>query len=135
MNKTKVAFMTTLLGSVFALTACQSTPQNKHADEKQHHGKHQMKKDGEHRNHKQRQQLTPEQRAEWQAKREQRQQQQEKIRQDRQQQRALIEKACEGKKVGQTVNVQWQQRTIQGKCEVRFTPDKSQFKRQTNPTT
>lgn len=132
MNKTKVAFMTTLLGSMFALTACQSTPPSKYANERHHHGKYQMQRDGEYRDHKQRQQLTPEQRKEWQAKRDQRQHQQGKIRQERQQQRALIEKACVGKKAGQTVNVRWQQRTIQGKCEMRFSPEKSQYKRQSN---
>jgi len=124
MNKTKIVLMTTLLGSVLGLAACQSTTPAEQSMNRDHH-----------RHHMQRAPLTPEQRAEWQAKREQRSEQREQMRQEHQAQRAQIEQACQGKRIGERVNVQWNKRVIEGTCEVRFTPDKSQFKRQANPTT
>lgn len=124
MNKTKIVLMTTLLGSVLGLAACQSTTPAEQSMNRDHH-----------RHNMQRAPLTPEQRAEWQAKREQRSEQREQIRQQHQAQRAQIEQACQGKRIGERVNVQWNKRVIEGTCEVRFTPDQSQFKRQANPTT
>ncbi|MFV5191021.1 MULTISPECIES: heavy-metal resistance [Acinetobacter] len=124
MNKTKIVLMTTLLGSVLGLAACQSTTPAEQSMDRDHH-----------RHNMQRAPLTPEQRAEWQAKREQRSEQREQMRQQNQAQRAQIEQACQGKRIGERVNVQWNKRVIQGTCEVRFTPDQSQFKRQANPTT
>ncbi|ENX36847.1 hypothetical protein F889_00098 [Acinetobacter colistiniresistens] len=124
MNKTKIVLMTTLLSSVLGLAACQSTMPAEQSMNRDH-PRHNM----------QRTPLTPEQRAEWQAKREQRLEQREQMRQEHQAQRAQIEQACQGKRIGDRVNVQWNNRVIQGTCEVRFTPDKSQFKRQTNATT
>ncbi|MCU4391094.1 heavy-metal resistance [Acinetobacter courvalinii] len=124
MNKTKIVLMTTLLGSVLGLAACQSTTPAEQSMDRDHH-----------RHNMQRAPLTPEQRAEWQAKREQRSEQREQMRQQHQAQRAQIEQACQGKRIGERVNVQWNKRVIQGTCEVRFTPDHSQFKRQANPTT
>lgn len=124
MNKTKIVLMTTLLGSVLGLAACQSTTPAEQPMDRDHH-----------RHNMQRAPLTPEQRAEWQAKREQRSEQREQMRQQHQAQRAQIEQACQGKRIGERVNVQWNKRVIQGTCEVRFTPDQSQFKRQANPTT
>ena len=122
MNKSKMVFMTTLLGSVFALTACQITPPE-------------YSRDRDHPRYNQRQ-MTPEQRAEWQAKREHRhdqrehrQDRRERMRENREAQRAQLEKACRGKRVGERVTFQWNNRTIEGKCEVRFSPDKSPFKR------
>lgn len=117
MNKTKIVLMTTLLGSILGLAACQSTTPAEQSMNRDHH-----------RHNMQRTPLTPEQRAEWQAKREQ-------MRQEHQAQRAQIEQACQGKRIGERVNVQWNKRVIEGTCEVRFTPDKSQFKRQANATT
>ncbi|RZF50817.1 heavy-metal resistance [Acinetobacter halotolerans] len=122
MNKTKVAFITTLLGSVFVLTACQSTPPQKPSIEADRHAHHKRE-------------LTPEQRAEWQAKREQRQEHREQMRLKHQAERAKITQACQGKRIGERVNVQLNNRVIEGTCEVRFTPDKSQLKRQQNATT
>lgn len=124
MNKTKIVLMTTLLSSVLGLTACQSTTPAEQSMDRDHH-----------RHNMQRAPLTPEQRAEWQAKREQRSEQREQMRQQHQAQRAQIEQACQGKRIGERVNVQWNKRVIEGTCEVRFTPDQSQFKRQANPTT
>lgn len=124
MNKTKIVLMTTLLGSVLGLAACQSTTPAEQSMDRDHH-----------RHNMQRAPLAPEQRAEWQAKREQRSEQREQMRQQHQAQRAQIEQACQGKRIGERVNVQWNKRVIQGTCEVRFTPDQSQFKRQANPTT
>ncbi|MCU4640732.1 heavy-metal resistance [Acinetobacter courvalinii] len=124
MNKTKIVLMTTLLGSVLCLAACQSTTPAEQSMDRDHH-----------RHNMQRAPLTPEQRAEWQAKREQRSEQREQMRQQHQAQRVQIEQACQGKRIGERVNVQWNKRVIQGTCEVRFTPDQSQFKRQANPTT
>ncbi|WP_312049915.1 heavy-metal resistance [Acinetobacter courvalinii] len=124
MKKTKIVLMTTLLGSVLGLAACQSTTPAEQSMDRDHH-----------RHNMQRAPLTPEQRAEWQAKREQRSEQREQMRQQHQAQRAQIEQACQGKRIGERVNVQWNKRVIQGTCEVRFTPDQSQFKRQANPTT
>lgn len=123
MNKIKIVLMTTLLGSALGLAACQSTPPTDQAMKHDHH-----------RHNMQRAPLTPEQRAEWQAKREQRLEQRDQMRQQHQAQKAQIEKACQGKRIGEKVNVQWNNRIIEGTCDVRFTPDKSQFKRQTNPT-
>lgn len=117
MNKTKIVLMTTLLSSVLGLAACQSTMPPEQG----------MKHDHRHSN-MQREQLTPEQRAEWQAKREQ-------MREEHQAQRAQIEKACQGKRTGERVSIQLNNRVIEGSCEIRFTPDQSQFKRQTNATT
>lgn len=127
MNKTKIVLMTSLLGSVLGLAACQSTPQSQHTGEGRH-GKYAMPRDGE-RGYGQRPQLTPEQRAEWQAKREQRIAQQDKIRDEREAQRAKIQTACQGKRIGDRVNIQWNNRTIEGTCEVRFSPDQAGFKR------
>ena len=126
MNKSKIAIMTTLLGSVLGLSACQVTPED--------HGIH---RDRDYRYHNiPRGELTPEQRARWEAQREHRQDQRdyrqdrrEHMRENRETQRAQIEKACRGKRVGERVTFQWNNRTIEGKCEVRFNPDKSPFKR------
>ena len=74
-------------------------------------------------------------RAEWQAKREQRSEKREQMREEHQAQRAQIEKACQGKRTGERVSIQLNNRVIEGSCEIRFTPDQSQFKRQTNATT
>lgn len=134
MNTKTTLLFGTLLTAMLGLTACQATVPSKSDEHRmhQHHGQYRMQHDGKQRDErykdKQRPQLTPEQQAAWQAKREQRQQQQQQLHQERQEQRALIEKACEGKKVGQTVKVQWKQRSIQGTCEMRFNPDKAQFK-------
>lgn len=125
MDKTKIVLMTTLLGSVLGLAACQSTTPAEQS----------MNRDAHRHHHMQRAPLTQEQQAEWQAKREQRLQQREQMRQQHQAQRTLIEQACQGKRIGERVNVQWNNRVIEGSCEVRFTPDKSQFKRQANATT
>ena len=84
-----------------------------------------------HRHEMQRQPPTPEQRAEWQAKREQYEEQREQMREEHRLQRVQIEKACQGKRIGERVNVQWNNRVIEGTCDVRFTPEKSQFKRET----
>ena len=124
MNTTKIVLMTTLLSSVLGLAACQSTMPPEQG----------MKRDHRHSN-MQREQLTPEQRAEWQAKREQRSEKREQMREEHQAQRAQIEKACQGKRTGERVSIQLNNRVIEGSCEIRFTPDQSQFKHQTNATT
>ena len=123
MNKTKIVLLSTLLGSVLGLTACQSTMPPEQG----------MNRDHRHPN-MQREQLTPEQRAEWQAKREQRSEKREQMREEHQARRAEIEKACQGKRTGERVSVQLNNRVIEGSCEVHFTPDKSQLKRQANAT-
>ena len=128
MNLKKTLLLGTLMMTMFGLTACQSTAPNTYADGHRH-GKHPMQRDGD-RGFKERRQLTPEQRAEWQAKREQRQEQREQMREEHRLQRAQIEKACQGKRIGDRVNIQWNNRTIEGTCGVRFTPDQANFKRQ-----
>ncbi|MDM1019916.1 heavy-metal resistance [Acinetobacter sp. VNK23] len=128
MNLKKTLLLGTLMTAMFGLTACQSTAPNTYADGHRH-GKYPMQRDGD-RGFKQRPQLTPEQRAEWQAKREQRLDQRAKIREEHEAQRAKIATACQGKRIGDRVNIQWNNRTIEGTCEVRFTPDQANFKRQ-----
>ncbi|QER38714.1 heavy-metal resistance [Acinetobacter suaedae] len=123
MNKTKLVLMTALLGAAMGLTACQSTPTQKPS----------MEADQHHTHHKR--ELTPEQRAEWQAKRAQRLEHREQMREKHKAERAKIEQACQGKQIGERANVQLNNRIIEGTCEIRFTPDKSQFKRQSNATT
>ena len=118
MNKTKIVLMTTLLGSVLGLAACQVTP----SEQGMNHDRH--------RHEMQRQPPTPEQRTELQAKREQRLDQRAKIREEHEARRAKIATACQGKRIGDRVNIQWNNRTIEGTCEVRFTPDQANFKRQ-----
>lgn len=125
MKKTQIAILSTVLGSTLALAACQSTTPAEQNMNRDHHCHHTM----------QRQNLSPEQRAEWQAKREQRLEQREQMRQHHQAQKAKIEQACQGKRIGERVNIQWNNRVIEGTCEVRFSPDQSQFKRQMHPTT
>ena len=124
MNLKKTLLLGTLMMTMFGLTACQSTAPNTYADGHRH-SKHPMQQDGD-RGFKERPQLTPEQRAELQAKREQR----AKIREEHEAQRAKIATACQGKRIGDRVNIQWNNRTIEGTCEVRFTPDQANFKRQ-----
>ncbi|ENW16562.1 heavy-metal resistance [Acinetobacter haemolyticus] len=123
MNKTRLVMMTALLGSAMGLAACQSTTAQKPSIEAEQRHAHQKRE------------LTPEQRAEWQAKREQRLEHREQMRAKHKAERAKVEQACQGKKIGERVNVQLNNRLIEGTCEVRFTPDKSQFKRQSNATT
>lgn len=128
MNLKKTLLLGTLMTAMFGLTACQSTAPNTYADGHRH-SKYPMQRDGD-RGFKQRPQPTPEQRAEWQAKREQRLDQRAKIREEHEAQRAKIATACQGKRIGDRVNIQWNNRTIEGTCEVRFTPDQANFKRQ-----
>ena len=128
MNLKKTLLLGTLMMTMFGLTACQSTAPNTYADGHRH-GKHPIQRDGD-RGFKQRPQLTPEQRAEWQAKREQREEQREQMREEHEARRAKIATVCQGKRIGDRVNIQWNNRTIEGTCEVRFTPDQANFKRQ-----
>ena len=72
---------------------------------------------------------TPEQHAVWQAKREQRMKHREQLRKQHQARKSQFEHACQGKRVGEQVVLQWNNRRIKGSCEVRFTPDAAQLKR------
>ena len=129
MNSYKMVFATALLGSVFALTACEITPENN--------------RDRAHYHYSERQ-LSPEQRAEWQKRRENRQERREDMRdyrqdrredmrdyrnENREAQREKFEQACRGKRIGERVTIQWNRHSIEGKCEVRFNPNQPTYKR------
>ena len=116
MNSTKLFSMGTLLGAMLALAACQSTAPVEHS-KAHHHHLHRM------------QDRTPEQHAVWQAKREQRMKHREQLRKQHQARKSQFEHACQGKRVGEQVVLQLNNRRIKGSCEVRFTPDAAQLKR------
>ncbi|WP_445116461.1 hypothetical protein [Acinetobacter sp. WZC-1] len=98
---TKIAVVTASLISAGALTACQSTGAPKenydarmtHADK---HGRH----------------MTPEQREQW-----------KKFREQRKQIARQMKTACDGKAIGESVQIQSGDRTIAGSCHVVFQPD------------
>jgi len=100
MNLTKkIVLVTCGILSVGALTACQSTP------EPQEHPHHTM--DGRHADR-----LTPEQRAE-----------RDQMRTEHKTMFKQMQQACDGKTVGQTVQVKAGTHTIDGQCHIVFQPD------------
>jgi hypothetical protein len=116
MNKTKIVLMTTLLGSVLGLAACQVTP----SEQAMNHDRH--------RHEMQRQPLTLNnvQNGKLNANNVKNNENKCVKNIDYREHRS---KACQGKRIGERVNVQWNNRVIEGTCDVRFTPEKSQFKR------
>ena len=102
---TKIVLVTTSLIGMGALTACQST--TSHHDQRgermMHGGNH----------HKHDRQMSPEQRAEM-----------EKMRAQHKEMRAQVQKACEGKTVGQSVQVKAGEQTLDGRCNMVFKADR-----------
>ena len=99
----KIAILTASVLSVGALTACQTTTAPKDAK-----GPHQF--DGRHADRMDRK-MSPEQREAFKARQEQRKQAFEQIK-----------KACDGKAVGQAVQVKLGEKTIDGSCAIHFKP-------------
>ena len=97
---TKIALITTGILSMGALTACQSTQAPKEA------------KDGHHMMHGEHHKMSPEQR--------------EKMKQMRAQHKVIreqMQKACDGKAIGQTTQIQAGDKTIDGTCNMVFKPE------------
>lgn len=112
-NMLKATVATISLVSVLGLTACQS---QQAAPEKDGHrgperGEMHHKKGGEYRGEK-RKALTAEQKAEM-----------KKRHEERKATMQALEKACEGK-AGQAISVKIGEQTFDGKCEVRFKPNR-----------
>lgn len=118
---TKSIILAASLISMGALTACQSTTAaTEKSSEHRMMGKHH---DGEYRGHHHGkrdhmkrmnpEKMTPEQRAKWDQRQAER-----KARFDQ------IQKACEGKTAGQTVQLTVGDKTINGSCEMKFKPSK-----------
>ncbi|QIO08034.1 hypothetical protein [Acinetobacter lanii] len=101
----KIAILTASVLSVGALTACQTTTAPKDAK-----GAHQF--DGRHADRMDRK-MSPEQREAFKARQEQRKQAFEQIK-----------KACDGKAVGQAVQVKLGEKTIDGSCAIHFKADR-----------
>ncbi|MGZ2122736.1 hypothetical protein [Acinetobacter baumannii] len=107
----KIALFSAAIVTMDSLAACQSTTQ----PPKPEHGMMQDgPRDGHHHRMKHRE-FTPEQKAAW-----------EQHRAERKARFEQIQKACEGKAVGQTVNVQVGDKTLEGTCNLRFEPKRPQ---------
>jgi len=107
----KIALVSASVLSIGALTACQSTHTVKGKDSDHarmmhdHHQKHDHK-------------MTPEQREQFQ-----------QTRAERKQVFEQIQKACDGKSVGQFVQIKAGDKTIDGTCSMRFKADRQDMKR------
>lgn len=97
---TKVALVTASILSVGALTACQSTSTKDYE-----HGR--MMHDGKHKNH-----MSPEQR-----------EQMQQMRAQYKDFRGQAQKACDGKSVGQIVQIKTGDKTVEGTCNLVFKAD------------
>ena len=108
---TKIALVSASVISIGALTACQSTNTVKDKDSDHarmmhdHHQKHDHK-------------MTPEQRKQFQ-----------QTRAERKQVFEQIQKACDNKAVGQSVQIKAGDKTIDGTCSMRFKADRQDMKR------
>ena len=108
---TKIALVGASVLSIGALTACQSTHTVKDKDSDHarmmhdHHQKHDHK-------------MTPEQRKQFQ-----------QTRAERKQVFEQIQKACDNKAVGQSVQIKAGEKTIDGTCSMRFKADRQDMKR------
>ncbi|MDR2251062.1 hypothetical protein [Acinetobacter sp.] len=106
----KIALFSAAIVTMGSLAACQSTPQMSNSD---HHMMQDGPQDGHHRmKHRE---FTPEQKAAW-----------EQHRAERKARFEQIQKACEGKANGQTINVQVGDKTLEGTCNLRFEPKRPQ---------
>ncbi|MBP1483678.1 hypothetical protein [Acinetobacter nosocomialis] len=106
----KIALFSAAIVTMGSLAACQSNPQTPNSE---HHMMKDGPRDGHHRmKHRE---FTPEQKAAW-----------EQHRAERQARFEQIQKACEGKANGQSVNVQVGDRTLEGTCNLRFEPKRPQ---------
>lgn len=101
----KIAILTASVLGVSALTACQTTTAPKDVK-----GPHHF--DGRHADRMDRK-MSPEQREAFKARQEQRKQAFEQIK-----------KACDGKAVGQAIQVKLGEKTIDGTCEIHFKADR-----------
>lgn len=100
---TKIALVTASLLSMGALTACQSTQ-----GPKEDHQGHMM---GEHRGHHHK--MSPEER-----------EQMKQMRAQHKEMRQQMQKACDGKTIGQTVQVKAGDKTLDGTCNIVFKADR-----------
>ncbi len=98
----KIALITASILSMTALTACQSTNTPKHDHDARMMGHHQH-------GH----QMTPEQRA-----------QMKQMREERKAVHAQIQKACDGKALGQAVQIKAGEKTLDGSCNMVFKIDR-----------
>ena len=105
----KIAILTASVLSVGALTACQTTTAPKDAK-----GSHQF--DGRHADRMDRR-MSPEQREVFKARQEERKAAFEQIK-----------KACDGKAVGQAVQVKFGEKTVDGTCNIQFKVDRKAMK-------
>lgn len=102
----KIALFSAAIVTMGSLAACQSTTQPEKPE-------HAMMQNGEHDGHHRmkHRELTPEQKAAW-----------EQRRAERQARFEQVQKACDGKANGQTVSVQFGDKTVEGTCSLRFEP-------------
>ena len=107
MNKfSKIAVLAATIATMGSLAACQSTsPQERSAS-------HMMGEGSYGKYFKKHHKLTPEQRTEM-----------EQRRTERQAQFEQIQQACAGKAAGQAIQVKMGDKTIDGTCQMRFTPN------------
>lgn len=99
---TKIALVTASLLSMGALTACQSTQGPKE--------EHQGRMMGDHRGHHK---MSPEER-----------EQMKQMRAQHKEMRQQMQKACDGKTIGQTVQIKAGDQTLEGTCNIVFKADR-----------
>lgn len=104
----KIVLVTTGLISMGALTACQTTTQAPQEVKKGHYDK----------KHHHKERLTPEQREQF-----------KQARADRKAMMQQIRQACDGKAVGQTVQIKTDKQNIDGTCHIRFVADRADMKK------
>jgi hypothetical protein len=111
-SMTKIALVSASVLSIGALTACQSPHSVKDKD-----GDHaRMMHDDRHQKHDHK--MTPEQREQF-----------KQARAERKQVFEQIQKACDNKAVGQSVQIKAGDKTIDGTCSMRFKADRQDMKR------
>ncbi|MFD1438901.1 hypothetical protein [Acinetobacter terrae] len=111
-SMTKIALVSASVLSIGALTACQSPHSVKDKD-----GDHaRMIHDDRHQKHDHK--MTPEQREQF-----------KQARAERKQVFEQIQKACDNKAVGQSVQIKAGDKTIDGTCSMRFKADRQDMKR------
>ncbi|MEG0342116.1 hypothetical protein ACK1JC_02740 [Acinetobacter sp. TY2] len=106
---TKIVLVTASVISMGALTACQSTQGSKN----DHHGRMMDRQDHNQHHNK----MSPEQREEM-----------KQMHAQRKEMREQIQKACDGKTVGQTIQVKVGQQSVDGTCNMIFKADRKAMK-------
>ena len=106
---TKIVLVTASVMSMGALTACQSTQGSKD----DHQGRMMDRQNHNQQHHK----MSPEQREEM-----------KQMRAQRKEMREQIQKACDGKTVGQTIQVKVGQQSVDGTCNMIFKADRKAMK-------